>query len=207
MKRFLSSRSSSQQELQPLDDVRAERAAIALSVGLSWPTDRHAKSPGRPSWQQLWERALQDHTLRHHELPHVIRLERPVWWRPGESNDWPLTHKELAHIKTPRAAAAIPAAPATVLVEGEPSGCVSKRRKTHVDPIVRDWPLDMLDPWKTARRWGVQRCLGEVQRLCPGMFDGINPEHSLPLETERTTSSSAWQETAGCIRSGGAAAA
>ena len=37
MKRFLSSRSSSQQELQPLDDVRAERAAIALSVGLSWP--------------------------------------------------------------------------------------------------------------------------------------------------------------------------
>ena len=41
MKRFLSSRFSSQQELQPLDDVRAERAAIALSVA-----DLHAASSG-----------------------------------------------------------------------------------------------------------------------------------------------------------------
>ena len=95
MKRLPSSRSSSQQELQPLDDVRAERAAIALSVGLSWPPDRHTKQTrGRPSWQQLWERALQDHIMNHHELPHGVRLKRPVWWRPGEAIDRPLTHEE-----------------------------------------------------------------------------------------------------------------
>ena len=83
---------------QSLDDVRAERAAIALSVGLSWPPDRYTKQMrGRPSRQQLWERALQDHILEHHELPHGVRLQRPVWWRPGEAIDRPLTHEELAH--------------------------------------------------------------------------------------------------------------
>ena len=63
-----------------------------------------------------------------------------------------------------------PAAP----VEDEPSGSASKRRKIHVDPIARDWFLDMLDRWKTERLWDMRRCLCEVQRLCPGMFDGIN---------------------------------
>ena len=149
-----------------LDDVRAERAAIALSVGLSWPPDRYTKQTrGRPSWQQLWERALQDHILNHHELPHGIRLQRPAWWRPGEAIDRPLTHEELAHIKTPRAA---PATPAAALVEDEPSGSGSKRRKVQVDPIARDWFLDMLDQWRRERRWDMRRCLCEVQRLCPG---------------------------------------
>ena len=60
VKRFMSSRSSSQQELQPVEDLRAERAAVALPVGLSWPPDGYTKTPrGRPSWQQLWGRALQ----------------------------------------------------------------------------------------------------------------------------------------------------
>ena len=78
MKRFMSSRSSSQQELQPVEDLRAERAAIALSVGLSWPPDRYTKTPrGRPTWQQLWERALQEHIMNHHDLPQGIRLQRP----------------------------------------------------------------------------------------------------------------------------------
>ena len=104
--------------------------------------------------------------MNHHELPQGIRLQRPAWWRPGEAIDWPLTHEEPAHIKTPCAA---PAA------EDEPSGSASKRRKVHVDPIARDWFLDMLDQWKTERRWDMRRCLCEVQRLCPGMFDGINP--------------------------------
>ena len=160
MKRFMSSRSSSQQELQPVDDLRAERAAI---VGLSWPPDRYTKTRcGRPSWQQLWERALQDHIMNRHDLPQGIRLQRPAWWRPGEAIDRLLTHEELAHIKTPCAAAAP--------VEDEPSGSASKRRKVHVDPIARDWFLDMLDQWKTERRWDMRRCLCEVQRLCPGVF-------------------------------------
>ena len=69
--------------------------------------------------------------------------------RPGEAIDRPLTHEE-PHIETPRAAVA--------LVEDEPCGSVSKRRKIHVYAIVRDWFLDMLNQWRTER-------LGEVQRL------------------------------------------
>ena len=58
MDRFVSKRSSSSVDLDAssLDDVRAECAAIALSVGLSWPPDRYTKQTrGRPSRQQLWE--------------------------------------------------------------------------------------------------------------------------------------------------------
>ena len=96
--------------------------------------------------------------------------------RPGGDQEKPsATHEELAHTKTPRAATAAPATPAATLVEDEPSGSGSKRRKVHVDPIARDWFLDMLDQWRRERRWDMQRCLCEVQRLCPGMFDGINP--------------------------------
>ena len=172
MDRFVSKRSSSSVDLDAssLDDVRAERAAIALSVGLSWPPDRYTKQTrGRPSRQQLWERALQDHIMNHHELPQGISLQRPAWWRPGEAIDRTLTHEELARIKTPCAT------PAAAPVEDEPSGSASKRRKIHVDPIARDWFLDMLDQWKTERQWDMRRCLCEVQRLCPGMFDGIDP--------------------------------
>ena len=107
--------------------------------------------------------------MNHHELPQGIRLQRPVWWRPGEGIDRPLTHEELAHIKTPCAA------PAAGPVEDEPCVSASKRRKVHVDSIARDWFLEMLDQWKTERRWDMRRCLREVQRLCPGVFDGIDP--------------------------------
>ena len=54
--RFVSKRASSLVDLasSSLDDVRAERAT-ALSVGLSWPPVRHARSRGQPSWQHQWE--------------------------------------------------------------------------------------------------------------------------------------------------------
>ena len=109
--------------------------------------------------------------MNHHELPRGISLQRPAWWRPGEAIDRTLTHEELARIKTPRAA---PATPAAAPVEDEPSGSGSKRRKILVDPIARDWFLDMLDQWRRERRWDMQRCLCEVQRLCPGVFDGVD---------------------------------
>ena len=104
MDRFVGKRSSSSGDLDAssLDDVRAERAPIALSVGLSWPPDRYTKQTRcRPSKQQLWERALQDHIMNHHELPHGIRLQRPDWWRPEGAIDRPLTHEEIAHTSTP----------------------------------------------------------------------------------------------------------
>ena len=70
---------------------------------------------------------------------------------------------------------AAPATPAAALVEDKPSGSGTKRRKVQVDPFVRDWFLDMSHQWKTQRRWGMQQCLCEVQRLYSGMFNGINP--------------------------------
>ena len=118
--------------------------------------------------------------MNHHELPHGIRLQRPVWWRPGEAIDRPLTHEELAHTKTPRAATAAPAIPAAALVEDEPSGSGSKRRKVQVDPIARDWFLDMLGQWRRERRWDMQRCLCEVPASCaPGCSTGST--RTLPI--------------------------
>ena len=178
MQRFVSMRSSSSVDLDSssLDDVRTERAAIALSVGLSWPPFKRRRSAGRPSWQQLWERALQEHILHHHELPHGVRLQWPDWWA------LPLAHEEIADVKL--LVPLPPSTPAAALVE-ESSGSTAKRRKVQVDPIVRDWFLDMLDQWKTERRWGIQRCLCEVQRVFPAMFDRIN--HSTPYRWKRSS--------------------
>ena len=158
MDRFVSKRSSSSVDLDAssLDDVRAERAAIALSVGLSWPPDRYTKQTrGRPSRQQLWERALQEHIMNHHELPHGVRLQRPAWWRPGEAIDRTLTHEELAHIKTPRAA------PAAANVEDEPSGSASKRRKIRVDPIAATGSSTC---WTSGGESGDGTCSGACAR-------------------------------------------
>ena len=43
-----------------------------------------------------------------------------------------------------------------------------------MDPIASDWFLDMQEQWKTERRWDMRRSLCEVQRLCPGVFDGVD---------------------------------
>ena len=85
IKRFMSSRPSSQQELQTLDDVRTERVAVALSVGLSWPPVKRQRSAFRPSFQEAWELAVQQHILQFHELPDGAYLTRAAWWRPGQS--------------------------------------------------------------------------------------------------------------------------
>ena len=97
--RFVSMRSSSSVDLDSstLDDMRAERAAIALPVGLSWPPVKRRRS----SWQLLWERALQEHILHHHELLRAVRIQRPDWWRPGGAIARTLTHEEIAYVSTP----------------------------------------------------------------------------------------------------------
>ena len=116
MQRFVSKRSSSSVDLysSSLDDMRAERAAIALSVGLSWPLDRRRRSVRRPGWQQHWERALQKHIFHHQELPHGVCLQRPVWWRPDRLHQHSLCRLSLS---------------------GSPIGSGTKRRKAQVDPI------------------------------------------------------------------------
>ena len=55
---------------------------------LSWPPDRYTKTPrGRPSRQQLWERALQDHIMNRHELPQASACTA----RPGGDQENPST--------------------------------------------------------------------------------------------------------------------
>ena len=83
-----------------------------------------------------------------------------------------LTHEEIDYVRTPHAAQATLTA---ALVGVEPTGSTAKRRKVHVNYIVRDWFFDMSHQWKTERRWDMQHCLAEVRRLCPRMFDRINP--------------------------------
>ena len=99
-----------------IDDARAERAAIAVYVGLSWPPVKRRRSAGRPSWQQNWERALQEHFLHHREIPHGVRLQWPGWWQPRDAIARQLTHEEIASVSTPAA----PVAPATALIKDKP---------------------------------------------------------------------------------------
>ena len=63
---------------------------------------------------------------------------------------------------------------AATLVEDEPSGSGTKRRKIHVDPIVRDWFLDVTDQWRRERRWGMALCVKELH--------GAEQQHANTLE-------------------------
>ena len=154
-----------------------DSCAPSVSLGLL--------SAGRPSWQQHWKRALQEHIILHHELPHGVRLQqRPGWWRPGVTIARPLTHEEIV---PPALLARQP------LHSLKTSPAAAVRCAIHADPVVGDRFLDMLDRCRTERRWGMHRRLAEVRRLCARMFDGIN-QNTVPLETERAACITARQE-------------
>ena len=177
MYRFVSKRSSSSLNLDSasLNDVRAERAAIALSVGLSWPPERYTKTRGRPSWQQPWERALQEHILNHHELPHGIRLQRPAWWRPGEAFD-PRQPPQPLHSLNTSPAAALPSA----------------ARSTSTPSPATGFSTCWTSGGKRAAM-GHAAVLVRGPASVPQNVRRDQPEHSLPLETERATSRDARQ--------------
>ena len=63
---------------------------FALKRKVPFPTASHPGEALRPSWQQLWERALQEHILTTTSSRRASAL-----WRPGETIDRPLTLKEL----------------------------------------------------------------------------------------------------------------
>ena len=66
----------------------------------------------------------------------------------------------------------------------KPGGSRTKRRKTHMDPIVSDELLD-ISARTEERKWDMQRRLAEARRLCLGMFDGMNT--STPCLWRRST--------------------
>ena len=99
-KRFMSSHPSSQREPQTYDDVRTERAAIALSGGFSGPLVKRQRSAGRPTFQETRERAVQEQILQFHELPNGAYPIRAVWWRPGQPIVRPLTADVIANVST-----------------------------------------------------------------------------------------------------------
>ena len=83
---------------------------------------------------------------------------------------------------------------------GRRSRCTRRRRaqrqrheapQNPVDPTVRDWFLDVMDQWRTERRWIMQQCLCEARRQCSWMFDGMKTntlhrwKRSAPAETPR----------------------
>ena len=72
----------------------------ALSVSVRQQAILLVSLSARVKWWP-WERSLQDHIFHHHKLPHGVRLQRPSWWRTGETVAKPLTHEEIAHVSTP----------------------------------------------------------------------------------------------------------
>ena len=76
VQRFVSKRSSSSVDLDSssLDDLRTEQAAIALSVGLSWPPHKRRRSAGRHQLAAALGNVLSRSTSYHHELPHGVPL-------------------------------------------------------------------------------------------------------------------------------------
>ena len=129
MQRFVSSRRSSSADLasSSLDEVRPERAAIVLSVGLSWPPDRRRRSAGRPpagsSSGNLLCRSTSSTAMRSRMASAYCVRADGNQERPSAR---PVSHEDIAHVSTPCAALA---APAAALVEDKTSGSGTKRLK------------------------------------------------------------------------------
>ena len=183
MQHFVSKRSASSVGLvsSSLDDVRAERAAIVghQSNGGGPPDAPVGSSTGNELCRSTSFTTVSSRMVSAYSG--LVATRRPS-----------LDRSHTKRSPTVRRGAA-------ALVEDEPSGSGTKRRKIHVDPIVRDWFFDMSHQWETQRRWDKQYCLAEVQRLCPGMCGAINP-NTFSLETERATSSTARQEKSAVTR-------
>ena len=177
---------SSQQELQTPDDVRTERVAIPLSVALSWPPLKRQRSAGRPTFQEAWERAVQQHILQFHELPDGAYLTRVAWWRPGQSVVRPLTADAISRAS----GHALPAS----RMNSRQALAMRSAAKVHVNAVMRDWFLDMCDAWQGERRWDMQQCMSEVREAVSWTARRDQPEHALSLETERSASSSTLQQ-------------
>ena len=154
-----------------------------MTCGPSGPPSPCLWSRGRPSWQQLWERALQEHIFHHHELPRGVRLQLPSWWQPGDAITRPLTHEEIA---SPMPALHFPPHSSKT----SPSAARQNAAKSRSTPSCATGSSTCWTSGGQNDRGGMQRCLCEVQRLCPGMFDGIHPntpyrwKRSAPAEAQ-----------------------
>ena len=159
---------------------------------MSWPASQTVSWSRRTPQLAAalgWERALQENILHKHELPHGVRLQRARLVSDQETTiGQPLTHEDQ------RAMCRTPAAPAGALVEDEPKGSGSKRRKIQVDLHRARLVLRHVGPLedRTAMEHAAV-LVREVQRLVRRDVPRDQPEHSLPLETERTSRSTARQ--------------
>ena len=194
MVRFVSKRSSSSLNLDAssLDDVRAERAAIALSVGLSWPPDRHAKPRGRPSGGGPPEAPASSSTgnaLFRTTSSSTTSSDTASACsaRPGGDQEKPSTGRShTRNSPTPRLT--VPRQPLQPphSLKTSPAAVVRSAARSTSTPALATGSSTCWTSGGRERRWDMQRCLCEVQRLCPGMFDGINP--NTPYRWKRSAS-------------------
>ena len=186
MDRFVSKRSSSSQNLAApaLDDVRAERAAIALSVGLSWdedsprPAQQAAALGVRPAGAHHDSpRAPAGHPLTAPGLVATRRSHRPAAYARGArfhrnsssrcSRRARRSRAQLQHIEAPQDSRG-PHRPR--LVPGHAGPMENRAALGHAAEPVRG---------PASLPWGVRR---------------HRQEHSLSLEAEHATSRDARQE-------------
>ena len=115
----------------------ASSAQHAVALG-TWSAGAHLPPPWAPAWCPLTAAGLM-----------ATKRDHP--------------HEEIAHTSIPCAA---PTAPATPVVEDEPSDNMpaawqNAAKSTSTPPCV-DWFLDTSHQWKTERRWDMQRCVCET---------------------------------------------
>ena len=188
MERFVSRRSSSSVDLDPssLDDVRTERAAIALSVGQTGGGGRADAPPGSSSGNVLF-RSTSSTTM---SSPMLSAYSGRVGGNQ-ETPSFDRSHTRRSPIparpvppQTPRPHQTLKTSPAAALQNA------TKSRST---PSCATGSSTF---WTSGGQKAVGHAavLVRVPALVPWDVRRDQPEHSLPLETERTSRSTARQE-------------
>ena len=168
MLRCVSKRSSLSVDLASSSLGRAGRAGRHCPVCWSeLATSQTATVRWTP---QLGERALQEHILQNQELLHGVRLLLPGWWRLGETIARPRSHTRRS--STP--ALFVPKRQHCKTLENPCRPHRARLVPRHVGPVEN----------RTAMGHAAVHVRGPA--LVPRDIRRDQPEHSVPLETERT---------------------
>ena len=139
------------------DELLTWQKYVCKGLGPPWPPPK-AKA-GKPNRQALWLRAIYAEVRAGRTLADGVTAAVPDTWLPGD----PL--------------ASIGVSDAEVGAAGELAKCeavAKKRKRTAIDPGVKDWFLDYHERMKVEHKWNMRQSWRRAQEMLPSLLENVN---------------------------------
>ena len=124
-----------------------------------FPGRRQKAKAGKPNRQALWLRAIYAEVRVWRTLPDGVAAAVFDAWLPGDS------------------LASTGVSDAEVVAAGELAMCeavAKKRKRTAIDPDVKDWFLDYHECMKVKHEWNMKESWRRAQEMLPSLLENVN---------------------------------